>query len=729
MVRYDETALPLRQFSVASDQNLVARAWSRPTGSTSLTASALPVPAFPLVDGFVELSGKGSLTVDTSTTVRLRDSNGRGGVTSEDLQFGSSEDLFTVATPPNADAVLADIALTTDLLATASGRMVVASRAPLSTTPYGTVTITRDAALDRLSSLTRPQAFAAFAQFASAVVAAEEVVDADLPLLQARLTDLYSPGDRLLELVTRQATARIVCGAAPSSPPSGAARPGQVRYCQALTDGQVPDAGSVKWSAADGATTADGGDSSVGTAPTSHVRVSGGGGFPRLTVKFTVGGAPRTASTLLTSVQDLGRVLREEGFSVTPSYDPVAQAFELPISQSLARRNVVVPTGGATSLTPLTGLTGLCPADPATADDAPRRCARPSDAAPDTTGTLDVGPSSFTGTLGIALPAAGTAATPAVAAVAYIKPGTDGELWRVADVKANVKTAKLSGRIGFLAVDVDVTGYTLTTTGDAARITLPVRSLDLPSGAVKSGVTPLNDLLGVGGNAPVVAATGSRGLTAAAALAVRDGFDSTGARPLNKSGTVDATYPDLSDGVLPQVTTDDRLRRPAPARPAALDPRRRRHRQPNRRSRRLGRRGHRLRPRLRHRPRCDAHSGGPFAADRQAQPLRPRRRRPRRVQRVHGALEHVAEVRHGPALSRPRLGRRRRQLRARTPVRHRRGADRAARRAARPARRGARRLRDARPRCSGWIARCRCSTCVPRRSTPPASRWAMPSGP
>ncbi len=270
-VRYDAAALPLRQFSVVSDQELTASAWTRPVGSTGKTAVALPVPAFPLVDGFVELSGAGSLTVDTSTTIRLRDSNGRGGVTAEDLQFGSSEDLFTVATLPAADAVRADLALTTDLLASARGRMVVTPRATGSTAPYGAVTVTRDAALDRLSSLTRPQAFAAFAQYASAVVAAEDVVDADLPLLQARLTDLYSPGDRLLELVTRQATARIVCGAAPSSPPSGAARPGQVRYCQALTDGQAPDAGSVRWTAADGATTTGGGDSSVGTAPSSHV--------------------------------------------------------------------------------------------------------------------------------------------------------------------------------------------------------------------------------------------------------------------------------------------------------------------------------------------------------------------------------------------------------------------------------------------------------------------------
>ena len=558
IVRYDASALPLRQFSVVGNPALTVRAWTRAAGGAGATAEELTVPAFALVDGFVELSGQGSLTIDSSTGIELRDSNGRGGVTAEDLQFGSSEDLFRVTSSPAPNAVTASLALTTDLLASATGTVTIRQPATPPSAPYGTVRVNRGTSLDRMTSLTRPQAFGAFAQYASAVAAAERSVDAALPLLDGRLTDLYSPGNKLLDLVTRQAAARVVCGAAPSSPPSGAARPGQVRYCQALTDGV--DATNVRWTAADGATlTGATSNDSVGTAPTGHVAVSGGGGFPRLTVSFDVGTAPnisrRTASTLLTSVQDLGRVLAEEGFTGAPSYDPVAEAFELPVAHAADRRNVDVRTGGASSLTPLTGLTGLCPADPSTAADRPRRCARPSDPDPSTTGRLNVGPSTFTGTLGIALPTAGSTASTA-AAVAYVKPGTGGELWRVDDVAATVGSAKLSGRIGFLAVDVDVTGYTLTTTGTAARITLPVGTLALPSGAARAGVTPLNDLLGVGGNAPTASAVGTRGLSATASLAVRDGADSEGVRPLNRSGTITATYADLRDGVLPAVTTD-----------------------------------------------------------------------------------------------------------------------------------------------------------------------------
>ncbi|MBC7549886.1 MAG: hypothetical protein H7269_03110, partial [Cellulomonas sp.] len=549
--------MPLRQFSVVGDQVLTARAWTRPAKTSGTTATSLPVPAFPLVDGFVELAGAGTLKVDTTTTVRLRDSNGRGGVTAEDLQFGSSEDLFTVASAPAADAVQANLTLTTDLLSTARGSISVTPPVRPSAASYGSVKVTRDAALDRIGSLTRPQAFVAFAQYASAVVAAETAVDADLPLLQARVTDLYSPGKRLLDVVTRQAAARVVCGAAPTSPPSGAARPGQVRYCQAVSEGTAPDAGSVRWTAADGATLTGGTvDATVGVAPSSHVALSGGGGFPRVTVTWTVAGQRRTASTLLTSVQDLGRVLREEGFSGTPVYDPQSEAFELPISEKLtARRTVVVPTGGATSLTPLTGLAGLCPADPTTTASGPRRCARPADPAPGTTGTLGVADSAFTSTLGIALPR-GTSDT--AAAVAYVRPGTDGQLWKVGDVSATVDQARLSGRIGFLAVDVDVTAYSLATgAGGAVRITLATRSLALPSGRTVGGVTAPNDLLGVSGGAPVVKPVGARGLTATATLAVRDGADAAGARPLEAAGTISATYSDLSDGVLPAVTTDE----------------------------------------------------------------------------------------------------------------------------------------------------------------------------
>ena len=51
LVRYDGTAVPLRQFSVVGDQVLTARAWTRPAKTSGTTATSLPVPAFPLVDG------------------------------------------------------------------------------------------------------------------------------------------------------------------------------------------------------------------------------------------------------------------------------------------------------------------------------------------------------------------------------------------------------------------------------------------------------------------------------------------------------------------------------------------------------------------------------------------------------------------------------------------------------------------------------------------------------
>jgi Ca2+-binding RTX toxin-like protein len=579
-LRYDPTAIALRRFSVVGEAQLTAHAWSRAHGSSATTGQQVAVPSFPAVDGFVGEDVSGTATIDTTSVLRLRDPNGRGALTTEDFELGSPEELFAVLTPPGADDVHLDLDLRSSLLSDGDphGSVAVGTRPSISTAPYAAPVVTRDATLDRLTGLTRAQAVSGFAQFTAAILGAESDVDAELPLLDAKLTDVFSPGNELLSLISEQATATIRCGAADTTPPSGAPRPGQVRYCQAVTDGLTPDsATAITWTSPDagvtfGATTAG----TVGPSPTANVAVSGGGGFPRLRVSFTSDGSVRTARSLVTSVQELGTTVGELGLGGTVTYDTDDQALEIGVAEGTPDATKNVPTGGSGGLAPLTGLTGLCQAEPGT---TPRSCPRTGDAPEGGTrttpsagqATLTATGRTIAATFGIGLvppapPAVAGAAAPAQP-VTYLKPDSDGTLWQIAGLSATLPTdAPLVARIGFLQVDVDVTDYALTTTGTAARVTVPTGDVDLAGGTVSNAVE-LTRLLGTdpdqGGSASPVTPVATRGLSATASLTVQDSPGAATPRPLLAQGTIDATWADLSPGRLPTVTTGgayDRLR-------------------------------------------------------------------------------------------------------------------------------------------------------------------------
>jgi hypothetical protein len=376
-IRYDASQIPLRRFSVVGESQLTTHVWTRGVNSSATTGQTLTAPSFKAVDGFVQLDAQGTGTVDSSTVLRLRDPNGRGALTTEDLEFSDPQELFTTQILPGADDVHMQFDLSTDLLGSGThGSVSVGTRAASSQDPYATPAITRDATLDRLTSLTRTQALTGFTQYVTALTGAESAVDAGLPMLDANLTDLYSPGNKLLSLMTQQATAAISCGAADTSPPTGAPRPGEVRYCQATTSGLGVDAGTdITWGSPDPGVTVTGDTAgTIGTAPSANVRVSGGGGFPVLTVSFTNGGQRRTARTVVSSIQQLGSAVHDLGLDGTLTYDTSRQSLEVAVQQhQAAALTTNVATGGNGNLAPLTGLTGLCEAAVGT---TPRACPR-----------------------------------------------------------------------------------------------------------------------------------------------------------------------------------------------------------------------------------------------------------------------------------------------------------------------------------------------------------------
>lgn len=564
-VRYDPNALVLRQFSVVGDTLLTTHVWTRATGGSATTGQQLTAPSFPAVDGFVQLDAAGTGTIDTTTVLRLRDPNGRGALTTEDFEFSSADEMFTTQTPPGNDDVHMNVNLGSTLLSSGShGTVAVGTRDNASTSPYATPVITRDTALTALTALTRPQALAAFTRYASAMSGVEGSVDAELPLLSVKLTDLYSPATQLLTIMAEQAAATVTCGAADTSPPSGAPRPGQSRYCQAKTDGLDIDSGStITWSSPDSGVTFTGSSAgTVGQSPTANVRVDGGGGFPTLRVSFVSGGRTYTARSLLVSIQQLAAAVQSLGLGGALSYDSATRAIEVQVRQNdTTSAQRTVSTGGNGGLAPLTGLTGLCQAD----TSVPRRCPQTGDAPTAASTPPQAGSATVTTTgrqiaadFGIGLvppaPAPVEGATPPADPVAYVKPGTGGLLWEVATATAAMTAnAPMSARIGFLQVDVDVTSYSLATnaSSSAARVTVPTGNVTIDGGTV-SGAVALDTLLAA---SPTTVPT--RGLTATAHLAVQDApmSDAAHTRPIGKSGTIDATWTDLRPDHLPSVTT------------------------------------------------------------------------------------------------------------------------------------------------------------------------------
>lgn len=571
--RYDPEAIALRRFAIVGSSTLTAHVWTR-NGASAGSGEQVDIPQFTVVDGFVQLDAKGTAKIDSTTVLTLRDPNGRGQITSEDFEFSSPADLFATTRAPGADDVAMDIDLSTSMEDSATGTVKVGTRAGNAKGTYAAPVVDRSPVLQDLSSLTRLQAITGFTQYTSALQAVEGAADQQFPLLDLSLTDLYSPGQQLLGLLTEQATASITCGAANTSPPTGAPRPGQVRYCQAVTSSFEPKAGTaITWESPDADVSITGPDAGAGTldkSPTKNVVVSGGDGFPTLRVKFTdQDGVVRHARSAVSSIQDLGEAIKKLDLDGKVDYDPSRKALEIAVRQDdSSTKSTTVPTGGNGNLAPLTGLAGLCQA---AANVVPRQCSKVAGtdadpAAAEGQAKVETTGRSFHADFGIGLtePAAPLEEGQPVPTgpTFYVKPGNDGLVYKVADVAAALAdNAQLVARIGFLQVDVDVTKYKLNQSGDAASASVPTTSVELPSNESVSDAVTVDDLL-TDDSSAAIGSTATRGLSAEATLKVQDS-PQAGERIVNADGTVTAAWRSLVADVLPTVTTDgtyDKLR-------------------------------------------------------------------------------------------------------------------------------------------------------------------------
>jgi Ca2+-binding RTX toxin-like protein len=575
--RYDASALELRKFSIVGAPDLTTHVWTSKKG-TDGGVDQVDIPAFKAVDGFVEVDGKGTATIDSTTVLALRDPNGRDQITTEDLEFSSASELFNTTTKPDADDVAMHIDLSTPMESSATGTVTVGARSDKAKGSYAEPVVQRESALKDLASLTRAQAISGFTQYTSALQAVEASVDQSFPLLDRSLTDLFSPANQLVDLLTEQATASIVCGAADTSPPSGAPRPGDVRYCQATTTSFEPKTGAdIDWTSPDEGVKITGSSAgTLGRAPSKNVTVSGGDGFPTLRVAFTAqDGTKHVARSAVTSIQDLGQAIDKLGLDGTVDYDANKKSLQIAVREhgdDPSSDGTSVATGGNGNLAPLTGLSGLCQA---VKNSAPRICKPTGDQRDGSTITPEEGAASvkvdgrtFAADFGIGLtkpvvPVAGEQA-PADPTF-YVVPGDDGVIYQVDKASAELtKDAQMVARIGFLQADVDVTDYSVSQSGKAASVSVPTAKVTLPSTktvddavTVASLLTPTTD----SSKAPSV----TKGLSAKATLKVQDSLQTakSDSRPIKSTGTVDASWTDLAPSALPKVTTGgdfDKLR-------------------------------------------------------------------------------------------------------------------------------------------------------------------------
>ncbi|TBN58308.1 calcium-binding protein [Glaciihabitans arcticus] len=568
--RYDPSAVELRRFAVVESPELptlTTHVWTRAVNAGD-TATQVDIQPFTAIDGFVRLDAEGAAKIDSTTVLEMRDPNGRGQITTEDLKFSSASDLFATEGPGDDDVAMS-IDLSTTMAASATGTLTVGKRPAAETAPYSKPITVRNEALADISALTKLQAIVGFTEYSSALEALEASVDQQLPLLDLSLGGVYSPSAQILGLLTEQAAATIACGAANTNPPTGAPRPGQVRYCQAIAGSDAAPGEAIVWSAPDDDTVTitapEGVAGTVGRTPTNNVVVSGGDGFPALRVTFTgTDGSDYAARSAVSSIQSLGEAIHGLKLGGEVTYDNAAGAFEIKVRQDLPDAGpTTVNTGGNGNLAPLTGLTGLCQAADSGPNE-PRHCTQTGEAAPGAdplqTGDAKVTVSgrSFSADFGIGLEKPAPAPTDGEAApvdpTVFLRPGTSGLVYEIKKVEAKLASeAQLVARIGFLQVDVDVTKYSLDQSGDtAASVKVPTSTLTLPSGNSTTGVVSVSRLLAEeAAVAPIV----KRGLSAQATLKVSDSAQEGGTRPLQKSGQVEAEWARLVPDSLPTVTT------------------------------------------------------------------------------------------------------------------------------------------------------------------------------
>ena len=163
----------------------------------------------------------------------MRDPDGRGLLTLEDLRYSTLPDLFRIEPVRDEDDEVVpdvvDVSFGVALPSSLAGGATDERDGTLSTgvedIPEGGVwpiaaDATRDYghALTRATGLSMVDGLSSLAQYTGTVLALQDAADVPFPNLSGGTGDLFAPGDKMLDLLSTAAAAQIQCGAAPREP-------------------------------------------------------------------------------------------------------------------------------------------------------------------------------------------------------------------------------------------------------------------------------------------------------------------------------------------------------------------------------------------------------------------------------------------------------------------------------------------------------------------------------
>jgi Ca2+-binding RTX toxin-like protein len=481
----------------------------------------------------------GALNLDVTFT----DPDGDGRITREEFQTTAISDLVTVGVGGAVDAVVtldSDLTPATDVTLTLSDSNVGDGL------DVPTVTL---GALDAFDNITPENALSGLAQLATALDAAQDVGDLELPFLDKSLTQTFEAAQPLLDFVARQS---VVCGTSETTPPTGSIAnlaAGTTVFCQAINT-DVADAGSITWTIANGTgvanTSGANADGTVGATPTTHASfMLDGPGTPQVTASYAVGGASKTAEQAPRTAQQLAAKLASlAGFdagAVAPGYDESSRILTFRLVKTFNPDAIAAGYDFGDQLEAASGVIGL------SSDGTASLSVDVSDVA------LDL-------TFGLILVDDVAQITPADNATAgnepseldrfFLKVNSAAPEFQVGTASFTGTLPTLEGRLGFLKVNATATDFTVTPTAN------PLLAVEVSAPGIPVGATVIPDAIRirellfnlvdrVSVSAANLSMNGALTVTATAA----DDTTTLG------SGTVTIDWPDVTDG-LPDVDID-----------------------------------------------------------------------------------------------------------------------------------------------------------------------------
>jgi hypothetical protein len=329
----------------------------------SVTASA-DVPAITVFEslfGFTSVNVGGSLLLNVAVDAAFADPDSNGRLTVDEWSSTALGDLVTVAfADGTGDDINGNLTLDASVIPGSPDGSVSWLDADLTDGP-GTPSVT----LDFLEDFTHINANAVFGGIASAttaLLAAQQSGDLELPFLKDSLSDVFYFADPLVQFVHELGDAAIVCGPNDTIPPSGpifGLEPGDTVYCQAYTINPVD---LVDWKIDGGIASSD--LNTVGPNPSATTTlVLGAGGMDSVTLdyRFQGEGTTRIARPLFLTVDQLTAKLASiAGIdTVTTAYDPSTRALTYRLQDALPVASKVVETDFGDQLKAETGLFGL----------------------------------------------------------------------------------------------------------------------------------------------------------------------------------------------------------------------------------------------------------------------------------------------------------------------------------------------------------------------------------